>query len=85
MSSGEETIPRLGATGDPNDPAEAAGLPDRSARFTISRDVDPLPPELAGAVVALGNFDGVHRGHRALIDAVREEARRFVPRRPPRR
>lgn len=64
------------SSGDPND---SVALP---ARFTISRDVDPLPPELAGAVVALGNFDGVHRGHRALIDAVREEARRFVPRRP---
>jgi riboflavin kinase/FMN adenylyltransferase len=26
-----------------------------------------LPPELRGASVALGNFDGVHRGHRAVI------------------
>ena len=24
---------------------------------------------LRGAVLAIGNFDGVHRGHRAVIDA----------------
>jgi riboflavin kinase/FMN adenylyltransferase len=30
---------------------------------------------LAGAVVAIGNFDGVHRGHRAVIGAALERAR----------
>lgn len=31
----------------------------------------PVPPEHRGASVAMGNFDGVHRGHRAVIDMAR--------------
>jgi riboflavin kinase/FMN adenylyltransferase len=38
------------------------------------------PAELAGAVLALGNFDGVHRGHRAVIARARAVAER--PRAP---
>ncbi len=33
----------------------------------IIGDNDRLPPELAGAVLAIGNFDGVHLGHQAVI------------------
>ncbi len=32
------------------------------------------PGRLAGAVVAVGNFDGLHRGHRAVIGAARSRA-----------
>ncbi|MGQ2908988.1 MAG: bifunctional riboflavin kinase/FAD synthetase [Aliihoeflea sp.] len=38
---------------------------------------DALPERLRGAVVAIGNFDGVHRGHRAVLDRAQEEARRL--------
>jgi riboflavin kinase/FMN adenylyltransferase len=31
-------------------------------------------PTVRGAALAIGNFDGVHRGHRALLSAAREEA-----------
>jgi riboflavin kinase / FMN adenylyltransferase len=35
----------------------------------------PATDALAGAVLAIGNFEGVHRGHRALIGATRARAR----------
>lgn len=38
----------------------------------IHRDWTGLAPEARGATVAMGNFDGVHRGHRAVIDAARQ-------------
>ncbi|TGD96317.1 bifunctional riboflavin kinase/FAD synthetase [Methylobacterium nonmethylotrophicum] len=42
--------------------------------FPVHRDGEPVPEGLSGAVAALGNFDGIHQGHRALIAAVREMA-----------
>ncbi|MCE7029568.1 bifunctional riboflavin kinase/FAD synthetase [Jiella avicenniae] len=36
---------------------------------------DRLPEELRGGVVAIGNFDGVHRGHQAVLGTARDIAR----------
>ncbi len=41
------------------------------ARFDHCKDV---PRDLRGGVVAIGNFDGVHRGHQAVLTMAREEA-----------
>jgi riboflavin kinase / FMN adenylyltransferase len=40
--------------------------------FTIIRDQTPTSDIPRGAVVAMGNFDGVHLGHRAVIAAALE-------------
>lgn len=37
----------------------------------------PVPAQLRGGVVAIGNFDGVHRGHQAVLGRALEEARRL--------
>jgi len=42
-----------------------AALPPKN--FLVATDPASPPPGLEGAVVALGNFDGVHRGHKAVI------------------
>src|SRR5580698_7806670 len=42
--------------------------------FTIIRDATPASLIPRGAVVAMGNFDGVHLGHRAVIAAALQMA-----------
>ena len=41
----------------------------------ILRDYQFIAPEDRGASAAIGNFDGVHLGHRAVIDLARDRAR----------
>uniref|UniRef100_E6VC93 Riboflavin biosynthesis protein n=1 Tax=Rhodopseudomonas palustris (strain DX-1) TaxID=652103 RepID=E6VC93_RHOPX len=43
--------------------------------FAVIRDETPTAAIPKGAVVAMGNFDGVHRGHRAVIGACLDMAR----------
>ena len=61
------------------------GLPPRTPRPYSRADMErldgntPIPDHLAGAIVALGNFDGFHAGHQAVagraIDWARAEGR----------
>jgi len=53
--------------------------PNPARSFLIVRGGESDPGALKGAIVAIGNFDGVHRGHRAVIETARvraQEARR---------
>ncbi|MEP9371199.1 bifunctional riboflavin kinase/FAD synthetase [Mesorhizobium sp. KR1-2] len=51
-----------------------------SQSFLRITDTQRLPDTLRGGVVAIGNFDGVHRGHQTVLDrALAEAERRGVP------
>jgi riboflavin kinase/FMN adenylyltransferase len=54
-------------------------MPDRGqyphSSFVVAKGVEALPERLRGAVAAIGNFDGVHRGHRDLLEATLAQAR----------
>ncbi|WP_157016950.1 bifunctional riboflavin kinase/FAD synthetase [Mesorhizobium xinjiangense] len=47
-----------------------------SKTFLRIKDGTSLPGQLRGGVVAIGNFDGVHRGHQAVLERALEEAQR---------
>jgi riboflavin kinase/FMN adenylyltransferase len=51
-----------------------AERPLASQAFAVAYGDTPPGHTLRGAVVAIGNFDGVHRGHRAVIAVARERA-----------
>ena len=42
--------------------------------FVVSHDPSAPPPALRRGVYAIGNFDGVHRGHQAVLARAREVA-----------
>ncbi|MEF3366891.1 bifunctional riboflavin kinase/FAD synthetase [Methylocystis sp. 9N] len=49
-----------------------------SRPFTVAHDPQAPPPGLEGAVAALGNFDGLHRGHRGVIARAQALARKLA-------
>jgi riboflavin kinase/FMN adenylyltransferase len=40
----------------------------------LHRDIDSLPESAKGTVLGLGNFDGLHYGHRAVLSQAKERA-----------
>src|SRR5271165_3555316 len=43
----------------------------------VYRSLDEIPAGFGPSVAAIGNFDGVHLGHREILSAVVAEARAF--------
>ena len=43
--------------------------------MNIFRSLDEVPKNFGPSVAVIGNFDGVHRGHRQVLTAVADEAR----------
>ncbi len=55
--------------------ASDKSFPPVPASFAVCRDGEAVPESLKGAIAAIGNFDGVHRGHRHLLDMALKSAK----------
>jgi riboflavin kinase/FMN adenylyltransferase len=43
----------------------------------VLRGIAEVPPAVRGGALAIGNFDGVHRGHQALLQVAKDTARQL--------
>ncbi|TWT31962.1 bifunctional riboflavin kinase/FAD synthetase [Blastopirellula retiformator] len=41
----------------------------------LLHDLEHVPSEILGGALTIGNFDGVHRGHARIVEAIRRQAR----------
>ena len=74
------SVERLREGGFPPAPVQcmywtATDFEDQPNDMRIIRHFEETPDELTGATVAIGNFDGVHRGHQAVIGHAADVAR----------
>lgn len=67
-----EPLGRLART--MNDRVRPYGHAVNRYEIQLLTDVAAVPDKLKGSVMLLGNFDGFHRGHQALLAAARAEA-----------
>src|SRR5690606_9472084 len=47
----------------------------KESHVQVWHGIEQIPDDLSGSVVTIGNFDGVHLGHRAVLDATINQAR----------
>ena len=55
----------------------SVSLSHTSTTFVCHEGRQALPAALAGAVIALGNFDGLHRGHQAVLENTKDLAKKL--------
>ena len=65
----------LRRTGIPCKPGICEPMNDRTSRSTsVYRSLAEIPADFGPSVAAIGNFDGLHLGHRQILTAVSAEA-----------
>ncbi|HTW62321.1 MAG TPA: riboflavin biosynthesis protein RibF [Terracidiphilus sp.] len=55
----------------------SAPVPQESGGVAVFRSLAEVPPDFGPSAAAVGNFDGVHLGHREILFAVAADARRI--------
>src|SRR5579863_8975028 len=48
---------------------------DPAAHARVFRSLNEVPRDFGPSVAAIGNFDGVHRGHQQILETVAAQAR----------
>lgn len=54
-------------------------LPDIDTDFVLLDDASDIPANLQGAIVVIGNFDGLHAGHRVILQHALDLAAGALP------